>query len=221
MSYKFTGSYILAGDPSVPHETLRTLSRHGSPGVRRRLAENAQTPQDILETLSFDEEPEVRAALASNPSISKEILDRLCQDEDPNVRLIIAEGTLLCEDLLLILAEDENPYVQARAKRGLEVCAMEKKLNASFTHVIGREARLGELLAAASIMSEDVMERLVEYADSKGLPLGQYLVLEGKVDGATIAHALMLQSMIRNGKLSLPHAIKQLMAQYQGEEVLV
>lgn len=53
-------------------------------------------------------------------------MDRLCRDEDPNVRLIIAEGTLLDEEILHILADDENPYVQGRAKRGLEVCEMEK-----------------------------------------------------------------------------------------------
>ncbi len=219
MSYKFTGSYILAGDPSVPHDTLRTLSQHGSPGVRRRLAENAQTPADILEALSYDKEPEVRAALASNPAITREVLDRLCRDEDPNVRLIIAEGTLLDEEILHILADDENPYVQGRAKRGLEVCEMEKKLYASFTHVVGHEARLGELLAAANIMTEEVIEKLVAYADSKGLPFGQYLVLEGRVDGGTIAHALTLQSMIRNGTISVAQAVEKLMAQYQGDAV--
>lgn len=221
MSYRFTGSYILAGDPNVPHETLRTLSQHGSPGVRRRLAENAQTPIDILESLSKDKEPEVRAALASNPAISKDVLERLCRDEDPNVRLIIAEGTLLDEEILRILAEDENPYVQGRAKRGLEVCAMERKLNESFTHVVGQEAKLGELLVAAYIMTEEVVDRLVAYADSKGLPLGQYLVLEGKVDGGTIAHALALQSMIRNGKISLNYAVEKLIEQYQGDAVAV
>ncbi len=210
-SFKFTGSYIRAGDESESHQLLNDMAKHRNPAVRCRIAENPRTSPEVLAILATDAVTEVRAALAWNAAVHVDVLERLCHDEDVNVRLALTENQHLPEFLLELLAKDENPYVQHHAKRALEVVALEAQLESEcFCSQDGSEARLGELMVAAAILDANSMNVLVETAKAKKLPLGHVLVLDGGLSKSVVAKALQLQCRVRASAMSFDQAVAEL-----------
>jgi hypothetical protein len=210
-SFNFTGSYIIAGSENESQESLNSLSKHGNPAVRRRLAENPSTSHEILMMLSTDENSEVRAALAWNVAASVDVLERLCRDEDVNVRLALTENHNLQEELLVLLANDDNPYVQHHAKRALEVVALEAQLRSEFFCTQdGEEARLGELIVASGMLNELLMHAFIEVAREKKLPLGHVLIHKGGLSKSIVAQALRLQCYVRERSMSVDEAVAEL-----------
>ena len=210
-SFKYTGSYIVAGGANESKEALCSLSKHVNPAVRRRLAENPCTPQEILMLLATDESTEVRAALAWNVAAQVDVLERLCLDEDVNVRLALTENHKLQKELLELLANDDNPYVQHHAKRSLDVLALEEQLvSESFCAQHGEEARLGELIVAVGLLNEKSMCLFVETAKERNLPLGHVLIRDGDLSRAIVAKALRMQCLVRENRISFDQAVAEL-----------
>lgn len=210
-SSNYTGSYIIAGDDNVPQESLSSLSTHGNPAVRRRLAENPSTPHEILMLLALDENSEVRAGLAWNTNAHSDVLKRLCLDPDVNVRLALTENHRLQKELLELLANDENPYVQHHARRSLEVVAMEAQLRSeSFCSLEGDEAKLGELIVTVGLLDEESMRLFIERARHKCLPLGHVLIRDGGLPKSIVAKALRLQCRVRESRISFEQAVAEL-----------
>jgi hypothetical protein len=210
-SFRYTGSYILAGSENVSRESLHSLSTHGNPAVRRRLAENPCTPHEILMMLALDENTEVRAALAWNATAHADVLERLCLDEDVNVRLALTENHRLQKELLELLAKDDNPYVQHHARRSLEVVALEAQLKSeSFCALEGDEAKLGELIVALGLLNEKSMRLFVETAKEKNLPLGHVLIRDGGLSKSIVGKALRMQCRVRENRITFDQAVAEL-----------
>jgi len=83
----------VAGNPSTPIETLRSLSRHGHWSVLNELATNPNLPVDVMEYLSGnpdgieypfnqDARDNMHAELARNPSTPREILLKFLQNNE-------------------------------------------------------------------------------------------------------------------------------------------
>ena len=204
-------AYIKAGNADEAPRALSSLARHKNPAIRRRLAENPNTAQEVLQLLSVDESAEVRGALAWNASVSEEVLERLCLDPDVNVRLALTDNHCLPRAILMRLSADENPYVQHHAWRALEVAELETLLRIeSFTVQHGLNAKLGDLIVAASLASDSAMRGYLETARARRLPLGHVLIRDGNMSKAVVARALKLQSAVRHSQISLDEAVAQL-----------
>jgi len=204
-------AYIRAGSADEAPRALSSLARHANPAIRRRLAENPNTAQEILQLLAGDESAEVRAGLAWNPSVSEAVLERLCADEDVNVRLALTDNHCLPRAILMRLSADENPYVQHHAWRALEVAELESLLRVeSFTVQHGLNAKLGDLMVAAGLVSAVAMRDYLDTARVRRLPLGHVLIRDGNMSKVGVAKALKLQSAVRHSQLTVDAAVAQL-----------
>lgn len=215
MAINISSPFLAAGDSSLSPDVLRDVYQNAHPSVRRRLAENPSSPEELLFILSKDSDPEVRASLACNRSVPLEILEELAVDDDVNVRLTLAEEIALPPYILLKLCEDSNPYVKDRAEATVEGISFESQLKSEgFVHQAGTAARLGELMVAANILSEEVLDHCLKTAQEQELPLGRVLVKLDLVEAALVIRALKLQSLVRRGKLSVESAEQKLAAEF-------
>ena len=70
--------------------------------------------------------------------------------------------------------------------------------------------KLGELIVAAGILTEEDIRQSISQCESIGLPLGRVLVVTGKVSEEALANILNAQVLIRDGKITREQAIKGL-----------
>ncbi len=206
-----SGRFFNFGDSSRPPGTVYEAFRNGGPKVRRKLAENPSTPEDVLFALAMDADPTVRGSLAKNRSVPLAILEQLVIDNDVSVRMKLAEESALPAHILRRLCEDFEPQVQIQAQATLEGVTFEKQLKSEgFVRQEGNTARLGELLIVAGVVSEDTITKSLDTCQVEQLPLGRILVRENRVDSDIVIRALKLQSLVRNGKITLDSAVEKL-----------
>ena len=202
-------NYLKAGNPDTPIAELRSLLVDTDASVRRRLAENPRTPEDVLIKLASDSDADVRCALAEHEHAPRMVLDKLVNDENVQVRYAVAGQYTLPLDLLeLLSASDENPYVRDHARRTLEGIFLEQGLrDAGFTPRPGQKEKLGDLLTAAGVLSEEQLLELLRIAKEREIPLGHALVESRSVARSVVVAALKAQDAVREGHLSHQEAI--------------
>lgn len=206
-----SGRFFNFGDSNRPSGTVYEVLRNAGPKVRRKLAENPSTPEDVLFALAMDQDAAVRASLAKNRSVPLAILEQLSSDNDVVVRMKLAEESALPSHILRRLCQDSEPQVQVQAQATLEGVTFENQLkNEGFVRQEGNTARLGELLIVAGVVSEDTISKSLDTCQLEQLPLGRILVRENQVDSGIIIRALKLQSLVRNGKITLDSAVQKL-----------
>jgi len=202
-------NYIKAGNPETPLDELRILLGDRSASVRRRLAENPRTPEDVLLKLAQDEDPEVRCAVAEQHLAPRMVLERLVNDENVQVRYAVAGQYTLPLDLLEKLStSDDNPYVRDHARRTLEGIFLEQALrDAGFVERPGAEEKLGALLSAAGVLTEEQLQELLRISREREMPLGRALVESRGVKRSVVVAALKAQDAVREGQLSHEEAV--------------
>ncbi len=206
-----SGRFFNFGDSNRPPGTVYEVFRNAGPKVRRKLAESPSTPEDILLALAMDSDPTVRAGLAKNRAVPLAMLEQLASDDDVSVRLKLAEESALPPHILRRLCQDLDPQVQVQAQATFEGVTFEKQLkNEGFVRQEGNTARLGELLIVAGVVTEDTITESLGTCELEQLPLGRILVRENRVDSGIIIRALKLQSLVRNGKITLDSAVEKL-----------
>lgn len=202
-------NYIRAGNPETPVDELRKLLEDQDSSVRRRLAENPRTPEDVLLKLAQDEHPDVRCAVAEHDAAPRTVLEKLANDENVQVRYAVAGQYTLPIDLLENLAShDDNPYVRDHARRSLEGIFLEQALNeAGFVPRPGEKVKLGDLLAAAGVLTEEQIQELLRIAREREMPLGHALVESRSVTRSVVVAALKAQYAVRDGHMTNDEAV--------------
>lgn len=213
--------YIQAGRPDTDLDELATLAKHSNSRVRRRVAENPIWTSTILDSLSQDSDPEVRIAVARNANTAKTILESLANDESVAVRFGLASAHDLPIDILEKLAKDDHPYISSRAERTLEGIYLEQALKEiSFVHQPQEEAKLGDVLVKAEIMTYDQIKQYLETAKANGMPLGRTLVQARALPRSVIVLALQTQLQVRKKIKSLDNAINDLKHKIKNTQIM-
>lgn len=213
--------YIQAGNPETPVAELKELVADSSSRVRRRVAENPATPEELLQILSTDSDHEVRIAVARNPQAPRFVLEKLADDDSVAVRFGLASAHDLPLYILEKLSQDDHPYVNSRAQRTLEGLFLEAALKEiSFVHQPQEEAKLGEILIKAEILTSEQVNQYIDSAKSNGLPLGRTLVQARALPRAVIVMALQAQLQIRRKVQTIDNAIKELKTKVHNSQIL-
>jgi hypothetical protein len=79
----------------------------------------------------------------------------------------------------------------------------------------GKTVKLGEILAAAQLVTESDVKEALRSSEETGLPLGRILVLTKNLSEEMVSAALTAQVLIRDGKVTLDQAIDGLKAARQ------
>jgi hypothetical protein len=79
----------------------------------------------------------------------------------------------------------------------------------------GRTVKLGEILAAASLVTEHDVKDALRSSEETGLPLGRILVLTKNLSEEMVSAALTAQVLLRDGKITLEQAVEGLKAARQ------
>src|SRR5262245_16907232 len=77
--------------------------------------------------------------------------------------------------------------------------------------------RLGELFAAAGIVSDELVEQSLVVAKMSKLPLGRVLILSGHLNKRELDGALRLQIMIKQGRLTREQSKELLRSVHQNQ----
>ena len=200
-----------ANNPVARRESLRDLVKSDDRRVRLKMAEDPSSPSDVLAKLANDQDPEVRASVACNPSTPFFVVRELANDEHDDVRYFMAGDPNLPAEILCKLRKDTNPFVRDCAEKTVDAIALETNLDEEcFVRYAGTIGRLGDLLVASGILSQDDVNECVVLAKAKGYPLGQALLLRGLLDRPTVAYALKQQAVVRLGQTTLQAAVDNL-----------
>ncbi len=213
--------YLQAGNPDTALPDLQLLAKHSNSRVRRRVAENPNADLTILESLSQDSDPEVRIAVARNQNRSSNVLENLSNDESVAVRFGLASAHDLPIKILEKLAKDDHPYISSRAERTLEGLFLEEALKEiSFVHQPQEEAKLGDVLVRAEILTKEQINQYLETAKANGLPLGRTLVQSRALPRGVIVMALQAQLQVRKKIKSLENAIDELRQKIKTSQIM-
>jgi hypothetical protein len=212
MTKHISSDYLKAGDPLThSDELLRLAAQEPEAAIRRRLAENPSTPLAVLSSLAVDEDVDVRIAVSGNPLTPQWLRSKLSHDDSPTVRVAVAEDPYTPLTILKRLADDENAYVQHQAKRTIDVVELEIALaEEDFLVEPGEHYKLGVLLVAAHLLTQNQVEELLRIAKDKGIPFGQAIARMKALPKQKITQALLLQSKLRRNEISELDVIKLL-----------
>src|SRR5262249_41773047 len=104
--------------------------------------------------------------------------------------------------------DDDNPYVRDHARRSLEGLFLEKALKeVGFVQRPGEKERLGDLLIAAGVLTEEQVFELLRISQERSIPLGHALVESRTVTRSVVVAALKAQDAVREDKMSHDDAI--------------
>ncbi len=93
----------------------------------------------------------------------------------------------------------------------MDAIAFENQLKSDgFVAYAGPTARLGELLLAAGVIDQAVLEQSLAASQVEEQPLGRVLVQNNLLQPEVVIRALKLQSLVRLGKISVDSANEKL-----------
>lgn len=190
----------------------KQLQKHGLPSVaiRAAVAANNSTPVTVLAALAADPDRRVRLAVATNLSTTAAILEKLALDDELSTFCRLKELDVSV-DILVALMQNRNPYIRKQAELTWIGREFEATLQESCQHfVAGDSYRLGELLVESKLVDDAAIAEALADCRLYAIPLGRALLQTNLVAAEVLLKALQLQALIREEKIGVNDAIKEL-----------
>lgn len=174
------------------------------------------------------------AAGVIRQEVLAEALQIAKKSSTPVGRVLLTIGELSERDLLAAIEIQsmlrENLISNEFGIRALSICITSKVpleeafRRLGFTAPAQREVvatgELGEMLIAAGIITQPILEECLRQSEENNLPLGRCLVLARAVSSNLLTSALTAQVLVRDGKITYDQAVTGLQAAYRKQQTI-